>query len=82
MALGSLPFMDRPGVDATWWQNLPDEMFFENTLAHFRDRLEALLLDDQRRRTYIKQLEKQVEDHMLHSKIVEYIIHTSLENKS
>ncbi len=78
VALGSVPFIDRPTVDAAWWQHLPADIFFENTFENFRDLLEKLLNNEQRRETYLDQIEKQVEAHMLHSKIVEYIVHTSL----
>jgi hypothetical protein len=82
VALGSLPVMNRPTIDAVWWHPMPEEIFFENNFANFTTRLEQLLADDRLRQTCFETLETRVEGHMLHSKIIEYIIKTSLEKLS
>ena len=79
VALGSLPLINRPTIDAVWWHTMPEELFFENTFANFTARIEQLLTDDALRQRCFQTLETQVEQHMLHSKIVEYIVQTSLE---
>lgn len=78
VALGSLPLINKPTIDAVWWHIMPDEIFFENTFVNFRSRIEQLLTNHSLRTSCFEQLEQQVEHRMLHSKIVEYIIKTSL----
>ncbi|MDY0096174.1 MAG: hypothetical protein RBT80_26045, partial [Candidatus Vecturithrix sp.] len=82
VALGSLPLMNKPTIDAVWWHPMPEEIFFENTFVNFRSRIEQLLTNDSLRTSGFEQLEQQVEHRMLHSKIIEYIIKTSLEKLS
>ncbi|PID60301.1 hypothetical protein CSB45_00510 [candidate division KSB3 bacterium] len=81
-ALGSLPLLNRPTIDAVWWHSMPKEIFFENTFENFRERIERLLEDDALRQRCFNILEHQIEEHMLHSKIIEYIIQTSLDSVS
>lgn len=81
VALGSLPFMDCPTVDTVWWRELPSEIFFENTFVNFRERLGNLLQDDHRRQNFLEIVEKTVENKMLHSKIVEFIVSECLQKK-
>lgn len=81
-ALGSLPLMNRPTIDAFWWHSMPEELFFENTFVNFSARIERLLADGALRQRCFQALETQIEQHMLHSKIVEYIVQTSLEKFS
>ena len=80
VALGSVPLINKPTVDAVWWHSMPEAIFFENTFSNFLARIEHLLNDDQGRATCLATLEQQIEKHMLHSKIVEYIIQTALKN--
>lgn len=82
VALGSVPLINKPTIDAVWWHSMPEEVFFENTFSNFTARIEQLLNDEQLRKTCLATLEQQVEQHMLHSKIVEYIVSTSLEKLS
>lgn len=79
VALGSLPLMNQPIIDAVWWHPMPEDIFFENTFSNFTTRIEQLLQHDELRRTCLNTLEQQIEQHMLHSKIVTYIVNTSLE---
>ena len=79
IALGSLPLMNKPTIDATWWHDMPDEIFFENTFDNFTSRLEKLLIDDELRIRCSAFVEKRIENHMLHSKILNYIISTTTE---
>lgn len=78
-ALGSIPLMNRPTIDAVWWHSMPKEMFFENTFDDFENRLDALLTEKHLRSTSLAILQKHLEDHLLHSKIVEYAVHATLE---
>jgi hypothetical protein len=80
VALGSLPIMDRPEVDMIWWQPFADNIFFEKTLVNLGEKIEKLLTDDKLRSLYFEKLEKYIENHMLHSKIIEFIIGYSLAN--
>ena len=82
VALGSIPLINRPTIDAVWWHAMPEEIFFENTFSNFIARIEQLLQDTQLRRTCLATLEQHIEQHMCHSKIVEFIVKTSLENVS
>ncbi|GAK57911.1 hypothetical protein U27_04883 [Candidatus Vecturithrix granuli] len=79
VALGSIPFMNKPTIDAVWWHSMPEQIFFENTFINFTSRIEQLLINESLRKACFKKLEQQVEQYMLHSKIVGYIINTSLE---
>ncbi len=81
VALGSLPLINKPTIDAVWWHSMPEEVFFENTFSNFIARIEQLLNDAQLRQMCLATLEQQIEKHMLHSKIVEYIIQTALNNQ-
>lgn len=80
VALGSLPIMDRPEVDMIWWQPFADNIFFEKTLVNLIEKIEKLLKDDESRNICFEKLEKYIENHMLHSKIIEFIIGYSLAN--
>ena len=81
VALGSVPLINKPTVDAVWWHSMPEAIFFENTFSNFVARIEQLLNDDQGRAACLATLEQQIEKHALHSKIVEYIIQTALNNQ-
>lgn len=74
IALGSIPLMNRPTVDAAAWRGLPAEVFFENTFEDFDARIEALLADAKLRATCLQALETRVETRMLHSRVIEYIL--------
>lgn len=82
VALGSLPLMNKPTVDAIWWHSMPEDIFFENSFANFTTRIEELLQNVPLRQGCLDILEQQVEDHMLHSKIIAYIVQTSLKELS
>mgnify|MGYP003597527889 CR=1 FL=1 len=82
VALGSVPLINKPTVDAVWWHAMPEAIFFENTFSNFIARIEQLLNDAQLRQMCLATLEQQIEKHALHSKIVEYIVNTSLEKLS
>ena len=74
VALGSVPFMNRPYIDAPAWQDLPDAVFFDNTFRDFGERLDALLADDRLRADCRAQLEARVESTMRHSRVVAAIL--------
>ena len=74
VALGSVPFMNRPCIDAPAWQDLPEAVFFDNTFRDFGERLDALLADDQLRADCRAQLEARVESTMRHSQVVAAIL--------
>ncbi|GAK49464.1 hypothetical protein U14_00686 [Candidatus Moduliflexus flocculans] len=78
VALGSLPLINRPTVDSVWWHNLPEEIFFENHFLNFAVRLETLLADDALRHHLLNRVETMIQTNALWSKIVEYILDTSL----
>jgi len=78
VALGSIPLMDMPAVDALWWRKMPEDLFFSNIFDDFQRCLDKLLSDISLRINCLGKLEEAVESHMLHSKIVEHIVYTSL----
>ena len=81
-ALGSLPLMNRPTVEAVWWNDLPEEIFFENHFSNFTTRLETLLADAALRNHALAAIETMIQKHALWSKIVNDILETSLKECS
>jgi hypothetical protein len=82
IALGSLPVMDQPTVDTFWWNKAPKDVFFSGTFEDFYLKLDQLLKESVVRNTYFKQIEDLIESYMLHSKIVQYIVDSSLSKKN
>ena len=78
VALGSIPLMNQPYVDATHWRGAPKEVFFENTFENFESQLEALLADDGLRRRCLAELERRIEAGARHSRMTEAIIAATL----
>ncbi len=82
VALGSIPLMDKPNVDTFWWNKAPEELFFASTFKDFRLKIDQLLTDATLRKRCFSQVESIVESYMLHSKIVQYIVYSSLNKQS
>ena len=74
VALGSVPFMNRPYIDAPAWRDLPEAVFFDNTFRDFDERLDALLADDRLRTECREELEARVETTQRHSQVVAAIV--------
>lgn len=81
-ALGSVPLMNRPTVDAVRWHDLPADLFFDNTFCDFGVRLDALLADAGLRRDGLAKLEGMIEAHALHSRMAEYTVQATLAGGS
>ncbi|CAK8711475.1 hypothetical protein GCAAIG_00765 [Candidatus Electronema halotolerans] len=81
VALGSVPLMDAPTVDAFWWNQAPTELFFTGTFKDFQLKIDKLLSNACLRSKCFIQLENLIESRMLHSKIVKYIVHSSFNKK-
>ena len=79
IALGSIPLMDAPTVDAFWWNKAPAELFFTSTFKNFRIKIDNLLSDSNLRNKCFVKLENIIESNMLHSEIVKYIIYSSID---
>lgn len=79
VALGSVPLINRPTVDAVWWRDMPEVLFFENDFSNFVTRLETLLTNGPLRKQCLQHADQQVKEHMLWSKIVEYMVTTTLK---
>jgi hypothetical protein len=82
VALGSLPFINKPTMDAAWWHGMPEEIYFENTFSNFTSRLERLLRNEDLRRKCFHDVEQLTRRHLVWSKIVEYMIRQTLERAS
>ncbi|CAK8724905.1 hypothetical protein KKHLCK_15325 [Candidatus Electrothrix laxa] len=82
VALGSIPFMDAPTVDSTWWRKLPENVFFDNTFINFKSKLGHFLSSPVLRETCFALVEESVEKYMLHSRIVDYILNVSLSKNN
>jgi len=81
VALGSIPLINRPTIDAVWWHSMPEAIFFENTFSNFFTRIEHLLHDDCLRATSLATLEQHIEQHALHSQMIEHIISITMQTK-
>ncbi len=81
VALGSVPLMNKPTRDALWWHDMPQDMFFENSFSDFTSRLETLLSDNALRQHCLQQIEQRIRKNMLWSKIIEYMVATTLDKK-
>jgi hypothetical protein len=79
-ALGSIPLMNKPTIDAVWWHSMPKAIFFENTFEDFENRMDILLRDEKLRRESLSLLQCHLEEHFLHSKIAEHVVLTTLKN--
>lgn len=77
VALGSIPLMNRPTIDAVNWDNAPDQVFFENNFNNFETRIKQLTVLDGSRERILRNLEELIETNMLSSKIIDFIINTS-----
>jgi hypothetical protein len=73
VALGSLPLINKPTVDAVWWHDMPEEIYFENNFSNFAFRIEQLLTTDTLRQQCLHEMERLIQKYMLWSKIVEYM---------
>lgn len=82
VALGSLPVMDTPLVDVIWWRKQPAELFFSNDFSDFEEKIIHLLENVKLRKNCFNVLERDVENHMLHSKMVNHVVSTVLANNS
>jgi len=80
IALGSLPMLNKPTIDAVWWHDMPEAIYFENTFVDFETKLKEILNNDNMWQKCFENMEKRIENYMLHSKLVEYIVNTSLEH--
>ena len=58
---------------------MPDELFFANDFSNFRESISLLVDNADLRKKMLAILTEKVEGQMLHSKIVEYIISSSLK---
>jgi len=79
VALGSLPLINKPTVDAVWWHTMPEEIYFENNFSNFASRIEQLLNVETLRQECLLKMERVIKEHMLWSKIVEYITEKAVE---
>jgi hypothetical protein len=82
IALGSLPLINKPTVDAVWWHDMPEEIYFENNFSNFASRIEQLLTADTLRQQCLHEMERVIQKHMLWSKIVEYMTEKAMETIS
>lgn len=82
VALGSVPLMNRPTVDAVFWHSMPSAVFFDNTFCDFDIQLDNLVANSDLRQKSFTILDHQEKYYFLHSKIAEYIVHTTLERGS
>ena len=82
VALGSLPFINTPTMDAVWWHGMPEAIYFENTFSNFSAQLEQLLTQEDLRQKCRADVEQLTRRHLLWSKIVEYIVRQTLEGTS
>lgn len=80
VALGSLPIINIPTMDAVWWHGMPADIYFENTFANFTARLEQLLQQAELRQTCYRAVEQLTRKHLLWSQIVEYLVYQTLEH--
>ncbi|MHA1370873.1 MAG: hypothetical protein ACTSRA_14320, partial [Promethearchaeota archaeon] len=82
IALGSIPMINRPTIDAVWWHDMPEAIYFENTFVDFEIKLKEMLNNEKIWQQCFEYMEKRIENYMLHSKIIDYIVKTSLEHLS
>jgi hypothetical protein len=80
VALGSLPLMNVPTIDAHWWKDAPRDLFFQNHFDDFERRIEALLNDGELRQHCRNYLENMVENKLLLSRVVDFIFAISLQS--
>lgn len=74
VALGSLPLINKPTVDAVWWHKMPEEIYFDNNFSNFASRIEQLLGMETLRQQCLFDVEQLIRKQMLWSKIVEYMV--------
>lgn len=79
VTLGSLPLINKPTVDAVWWHDMPEEIYFENNFSNFVSRIEQLLKMDTLRQNCLYLMETKIRERMQWSKIVEYLIEEAMK---
>ncbi|MBD3308030.1 hypothetical protein GF339_16430 [candidate division KSB3 bacterium] len=82
VALGSLPLINTPTVDAAWWHKMPKDIYFDNDFSNFTDRIQQLLDDEALRKACLQKMETVIKHHMVWSKIIQYIVNTSVHQSS
>ncbi len=81
VALGSVPLINKPTLDAAWWHEMPKAIFFENDFSNFALRIEQLLNNEALRQKCLQETEHRMRQHMLWSKIVEYMVEKTFEKR-
>lgn len=79
VALGSVPLINKPTIDAVWWHHMPPAIYFDNDFSNFDVQLEQLLNNDALRIRCVQEMEEKIETHMLWSKIIDYILDMSMQ---
>lgn len=79
VALGSVPLINKPTIDAVWWHQMPQAIYFENDFSNFDAQLEQLLNNDALRAHCLQEMEQKIEAQMLWSKIIDYILDMSMQ---
>ena len=74
VALGTVPLMNQPTVDAPAWQGLPEALFFHNTFSDFREKIAALLDAPALREEALARCEERIEAGCLWSSMMDYIL--------
>jgi hypothetical protein len=82
VALGSVPLMNRPTVDAVSWDLAPDAVFFENNFSNFESRIETLCRNEGLRTECLNRLRVLIETKMLSSRVLATIVATAADARS
>ena len=64
IALGAIPLINEPTVDAAAWREAPGEIFFRNDFSNFEDKLSALLASDHLRADLQRRLDDFAHRHL------------------
>ncbi len=78
-ALGSLPVINTPTTDAVWWHRMPDDIFFKNDFSDFLSQIDVLLTHPEIRTQCLARVETAIENSMVWSKIIDFMVAKTLE---
>ncbi len=74
VALGTVPLMNQPTVDAPAWRGLPEALFFHNSFSDFREKISALLDSPALREEALARCEERIEGRYLWSAMMDFIL--------
>ena len=78
IALGTIPLINEPTMDAAYWQKMPEEIFFKNDLSNLETRLIQILKEKTIQERLIQKLDEELQTRFLWSKMADSILNLAM----